>query len=254
MKAVILAAGYATRLYPLTKNRPKALLPVGGRPLLDYTLDNLATCPEIGEVLLVTNARFYGLFEAWKEGRLRSGAGGPPLSVLNDGTGSNEDRLGASGDLRFAIQERALADDLLVLPSDRLFDFPLTDLVSFFRLRKAAVNVCYDTGDPDFLRGRYGCALLDAAGRIVEIQEKPERPGSSIQSLSLYAYPAAVLPLVGRYLQEGGNPDAPGYLAAWLCRRLEMYAYMLSSPCRDIGTPEAYREANDFYGKKKPRR
>jgi glucose-1-phosphate thymidylyltransferase len=240
MKAVILAAGYATRLYPLTKNRPKALLPVGGRPLLDYTLDKITACPEIDEVLLVSNARFYGLFEAWKDGRLRSGAGGPPLTVLNDGTFSNDDRLGANGDLRLAIRERNLVDDLLVLPSDRLFDFPLADLVSFFRLRKAAVNVCYDTGDPDFLRGRYGCALLDAAGRIVEIQEKPERPGSSIQSLSLYAYPAAVLPLVGRYLEEGGNPDAPGY--------------MLSSPCRDIGTPEAYREANDFYGKKKPRR
>jgi glucose-1-phosphate thymidylyltransferase len=246
MKAVILAAGYATRLYPLTKDRPKALLPVAGRPLIDYTLDKLAACEEIDEILLVSNARFAGQFEIWKEGRRNQES--PPLTILNDGTTSNADRLGASGDLRLAISEHKLADDLLVLPSDRLFEFSLADLVAFFR--QAAVNVCYETGDPDFLRGRYGCALLDEAGRILEIQEKPERPGSSVQSLSLYAYPAAVLPLVSRYLEEGGNPDAPGFLAAWLCRRVPMHAFMLSSPCLDVGTVQAYREADALYSKK----
>lgn len=251
MKAVILAAGYATRLYPLTKDRPKALLPVGGRPLLDYTLDKIAVCPEIDEVLLVTNDRFCGLFETWAAGRVLSG--GPPLTVLNDGTSSNDGRLGAGGDLQFAIHRRALADDLLVLPSDRLFEFSLTDLVAFFKHRKAAVNLCQDTGDPEVIRGRYGCARLNEAGRILEIEEKPQRPRSTIHSLSVYVYPAAVLPLVDRYLEEGGNPDAPGYLAAWLCRRVEMFAYMLDAPCLDVGTPEAYREADAFYSRRPPR-
>ena len=252
MKAIILAAGYATRLYPLTKNRPKALLPVGGRPLLDYTLKKISACPEIDEILLVSNARFYSQFVDLMAARTMTI--GPPLTVLNDGTFSNDDRLGANGDLRLAIRERNLADDLLVLPSDRIFEFPFSDLVAFFRSKNAMVNVCYDTGDPEVIRGRHGCALLNAEGRILEIHEKPEQPLSTVQSLALYAYPAAVLPLVNRYLDEGGNPDAPGYLAAWLCRRTAMYAYLLSSPCRDIGTVEAYREANAFYGKKKPRR
>jgi glucose-1-phosphate thymidylyltransferase len=252
MKAVVLAAGYATRLYPLTKDRPKGLLPVAGRPLLDYTLDKIAACPEIDETILVSNARFAGQFKAWHEGRRKQK--GPAPVVLNDGTVSNEDRLGAGGDLWLAIRERRLDADLLVLPSDRLFDFALQDFVDFFRKKAAAVNACFDNRDAAVIPNRYGWAVLDETGRILEIEEKPDRPTSTIQSLSFYIYPAPALPLIGRYLREGGNPDAPGYLAAWLCRRVPMYAYLLPSPCLDVGTPAAYREADALYSKKKPRR
>ena len=245
MKAVILAAGYATRLYPMTKDRPKALLPVAGRPLIDYTLDNLSACPEIDEILLVSNARFAGQFESWHEGRGKQKS--PPLTILNDGTTSNAGRLGGNGDLWLAIRQRELADDLLVLPSDRIFEFALQDLVDFFREKAAAVNACFDTGDTAVIRGRYGCASLDKTSRILEIEEKPDRPKSTVQSLSLYIYPASALPLVGRYLEEGGNRDAPGFLASWLCSQAPMYAFMLSSPCLDVGTVKAYREADALY-------
>jgi glucose-1-phosphate thymidylyltransferase len=251
MKAVILAAGYATRLYPLTKDRPKALLPVAGRPLLDYTLDKIAACPAIDEILLVSNARFAGLFRAWSSGRSR--AVGPPVTVLDDGTTGNAERLGASGDLWLAVRERELAVDLLVLPSDKLFEFSLAELVAFFTKKKQAVNACYDTGDPEIIRGRHGCALVDGTGRILEIEEKPQHPRSTIQSLAFYAYPASVLPLIGRYLEEGGDPDAPGHLAAWLCRRVEMVAYLLPAPCLDVGTLAAYREAAAEYRERRSR-
>lgn len=242
MRAVILAAGYATRLLPYTEAFPKTLLKLGGRPLLDYTLDNLAEA-DLSGITVVTNERFRRLFASWARSRVtRAGAkGGPPIRVLGDGTTTNEGRLGSIGDLAFVLEREGMQEDLLVLSSDKLVSFRFADLLGAFR--DHTLNTCYDTGDRELVRGRFGCARLDGQGRIVEFAEKPSAPPSSVKSIAFYVYPRAVLPLVARYLSSGGNPDAPGYFTEWLCRKVPVYAWLLREDCRDVGTPESYLEA-----------
>ncbi len=276
MRAVILAAGYATRLRPYTDSFPKALLRIAGKPLLDDTVDNLLDNPPderdrgvsagsdsvdritvdrimVDRITIVTNERFRHLFEGWARGRLAAArapaqAGAVPIRsfpirVISDGTSSNADRLGSIGDLRLAIETEGAEDDLLVLSSDKLVSFRFSDLLRSFRQTGHTVNTCFDTADAESVKGRYGCAVVESDGRISDFQEKPEHPRSSVKSIAFYVYPREVLPLVGRYLDGGGNPDAPGHLSEWLCRRVPMYAWLLERDCRDVGTPESYLEA-----------
>jgi len=253
MKALILAAGYATRLYPLTLERPKALLPVAGKPILEYTLDKIAECPGIEAIYLVTNRKFYGLFQDWLTGYLASPSAkaSAPIEILDDGTGSNEDRLGSIGDLRFAIRARGLRDDLLVICSDKIFEFSLKSLVDFFAERREAVNTCFEAGEVERIRDRHGCAVADPRGRIVEFQEKPAQPRSTLESVAFYIFPEAAIPLFDLYLQEGNNPDAPGYFAQWYVQRRPMYAYLFKEACYDVGTQEAYAEVDRLYAQKR---
>jgi glucose-1-phosphate thymidylyltransferase len=244
VKAIILAAGYATRLYPLTKNTPKALLPVAGKPILEYTVEQIAACRDIDRIYLVTNSRFRGNFEKW----LRSyRTPSPEIVLIDDGTRDNSERLGTIGDLRLAIETQNLDDDLLVICSDKMFEFKMSDFVDLFGARRAAVNACFDTGDREAIRGKHGCVLLNEGGRIVEFQEKPLEPKSTVQSIAFYIFPRDSLHLVGRYLEEDGNKDAPGYLLQWLCRRIPVYAWMFTEPCYDVGTPESYRRVDELF-------
>jgi glucose-1-phosphate thymidylyltransferase len=244
LKAVILAAGYATRLYPLTKNTPKTLLPIAGKPILQYTVEKIAACRDIDRIYLVTNSRFYGKFDNWL-GAYRSPA--PDIVLIDDGTRNNNERLGSIGDLQLAIKSQDLDDDLLVICSDKMFEFKLFDFVDFFRIRGAAVNACFDTGDPETVRGKHGCVLLDDEGRILEFQEKPHQPKSTIQSIAFYVYPKQSLPLIHKYLEEGGNKDAPGFLLQWICQRIPVYAWLFTETCFDVGTPESYKRISKLY-------
>ena len=246
MKAIILAAGYATRLYPLTKNTPKTLLPIAGKPILEYTIEQIAACQGIDRIYLVTNSRFYGNFSSWLE-TYRPGSSAPEIILVDDGTRENSERLGSIGDLQLTIQSQNLDDDLLVICSDKMFEFKMSDFVDFFRIRREAVNACFDTGDPDAVRGKHGCVLLDEEGRILEFQEKPAEPKSSVQSIAFYIYPRASLHLVGEYLEGGGTADAPGFLLQWLCRRIPVYGWFFSEPCYDVGTPESYKRVDELH-------
>src|SRR5256886_2896070 len=206
MKALILAAGYATRLRPLTDSIPKQLLPVGGRPMVDWILDGIAET-SADEVHLVTNARFADDFERWAHDK--------DVRIHNDGTTSNEDRLGAIGDIRFV----GLDDDLLVVAGDNLFDYSLTDYERFWRARDGSCIAVLDIGDRELAK-KYRIVEVDEDDRVVGFVEKPENPPTTLCATAMYLYERDHLRLIEQYLEDGNPPDQPGNYVAWLHRRL----------------------------------
>ncbi len=237
MKVVILAAGYATRLRPLTDTIPKPLLPVGGRPMVDWIVDNARTIPDVDGIHLITNSRFAGQFGDWAAGR--------DVVVHDDGTFTNEDRLGAVGDLQLAIERGRIDDDLLVVAGDNLFDYPLADFAADWRRRGAASAVAvYDCGDLE-LATHYGIVELGSDSRIEYFIEKPDDPPGTLAATATYIYARAQLPLVRRYLDEGHAPDQAGSFVAWLYRREPVYGYEFDGDWFDIGNHEQLLEADN---------
>ena len=239
MKAVILAGGYATRLYPLTRDRPKHLLEVDGRPLLELLLERLPL-GELDAVYVVTNAKFADRFREWAESYPAD------VIVLDDGTTSEEDRLGAIGDLQLVIESEDLDEDLIVAAGDSIFTERLDDFARFGRERDAAAIAVYDVGDLEAMK-QLSSIGVDADSRLVTFEEKPEQPESTLAGIALYFYPRAILPLVGQYLAEGNNPDQPGRLVGWLYRRTTVYAWRVPGRWFDIGTPETLAEAERLF-------
>jgi len=235
--ALILAAGYATRLRPLTDEVPKQLLPVGGRPMVDWILDKIRDAG-IDDVHLVTNARFASDFHRW--------AAGKHVVVHDDGTMENEDRLGAIGDIRFVQQRAELDDELLVIAGDNLFDYALADLLDFWRAKggQSAVAV-HDVGDLELVR-RYSVVELDADDRIVGFVEKPRRPQTTLAATATYLYSREHAKLIATYLDEGNPPDQPGHYVAWLHTRAPVYAYRFAGGWYDIGDAAQLLEADNM--------
>ncbi|MDE3256557.1 MAG: sugar phosphate nucleotidyltransferase [Gemmatimonadota bacterium] len=245
MKAIVIAAGYATRLYPLTLNFPKGLLEVGGRAIVDYLMDQIESVPDVDEVYLVTNSRFAGHFECWAAGW----NGRLDIDVIDDGTTTNDNRLGAVGDIRYTIGARAITDDILVCGSDNLLGFRLKDLVADFRANPVAhICVCY-VDDPDDRRRR-GIAVLNAESRVVKFEEKPDQPESYWGSAAIYVYPAATLKRFDEYVESGRTPDAPGHFVEWLCQVEPVYAHRIQGSAIDIGNPETLEQARREFRKK----
>jgi glucose-1-phosphate thymidylyltransferase len=245
MKALVLAAGYATRLYPLTIDTPKALLEVGGRPLLDWICDKIDEVPGIDAIHVVTNRRFAGTFEAWAAGRTG-------VSVHDDGTLTNDDRLGAIGDIAFVVERAPVDDDLLVLAGDNLFASGIEGFVAEGQRHGAPMLAVHDVGDPE-LMSQYNTVEADADGRITYFEEKPERASSTLAGIALYWYPRDALPLVRRYLEEGNKPDQPGRLIEWLYPRTPVYVWELRGEWYDIGTPEQLEQARAEFDTKTAR-
>jgi glucose-1-phosphate thymidylyltransferase len=239
LKAVILAAGYATRLRPLTDDIPKHLLPVGGRPMLDWVLDRVREIEDVDAVHLVTNSRFAPQFAGW--------AGQNGVTVHDDGTTSNEDRLGAVGDLRLVIEEAGLEEDeLVVLAGDNLFDFSLPHFVEWWRAKPqpASAVPLHDVGDLELARS-YGIAETDADDRIVSFVEKPSDPPSTLASTLIYLLAPAHVRLVARYLDGGQSPDNAGSFLAWLAGRDPVYGYLFEGSWYDIGNHDQLLEADN---------
>ncbi|MFZ0343020.1 MAG: nucleotidyltransferase family protein [Gaiellaceae bacterium] len=238
MKAVILAAGYATRLRPLTDDVPKHLLPVGGQPMLDWVLDRVREVKAVDELHLVTNSRFAPAFRRWAEAH--------SVTVHDDGTISNEDRLGAVGDLWLAIEEARLDDELLVLAGDNLFEFSLPLFADWWRAKpqpSSAVPL-HDVGDLE-LATHYGIAATDAEDRIVRFVEKPSDPPSTLASTLVYLLPPEHVRLVRTYLDEGHSPDNAGSFLGWLVQREPVYGYPFDGAWYDIGNREQLLEADN---------
>jgi glucose-1-phosphate thymidylyltransferase len=236
LKALILAAGYATRLSPLTDSFPKMLLPLAERPMLDYLLDRIREVGEIDEIHLVTNSRFSPIFGAWAETLQQSVAkSGKGVVVHDDGTTSNEDRLGAIGDLAFAIERGGLSgDDLFVVAGDNLIGYSLPGFVEFWREKGGSALALHHVADRDLL-SNYGVVELDEADRVIGFEEKPAEPRSNLAATASYLYRDEDLELLPRYLAEGNPPDAPGNFAAWLHTRAPVYGYRVSGEWYDIG-------------------
>jgi glucose-1-phosphate thymidylyltransferase len=238
MKSLVLAAGYATRLRPLTENRAKPLLHVGGRPIADWILDKIAEVEAVDEVHLVTNARFAPDFEQWSGGRVH---------VHDDGTTSNENRLGAIGDIAFVVDRAGWdGEDLLVIAGDNLFDFSLAAYVDFWRGKEGSAIAVYEHPVRDLVR-EYSVVQLDPDDRVVGFEEKPETPESNLISVATYIYHRAHIALLHAYLAEGNPPDQPGYFIGWLYSRAPVYGYRFSGEWLDIGDRSQLLEADNRY-------
>lgn len=242
MKCLLLVAGYATRLYPLTKDLPKSLLPVGGKTILEHLFEKIAQVPAIDEVILVSNARFAPHFRSF----LVSRSDPFRIRVVDDGTHDNESRLGAIGDMELAIRECGIDDDLLVLAGDNLFDFSLADFAAFFGEVGTDCITAHEESSLEALR-RTGVAVLDGSGRVLSFAEKPRDPQSSWAVPPFYIYGRKTLPLVTRYLEEGENPDAPGQFVRWLVGRAAVHAFRFAGQRHDIGSLESYRAAQALF-------
>jgi glucose-1-phosphate thymidylyltransferase len=237
MKAIVLAAGYATRLRPLTDTWAKELLPVGGRPIIDSIVDGIAEVPEVDAVHVVTNARKAPAFRDWAKGR--------DVHVHDDGTSTNDDRLGAIGDMRFVIDRAGLDDDLLVIAGDNLFEFSLSEYVAFWRSKgKASAIAVRDVGSVELAR-QYGIVELAADDRVLDFVEKPADPPTTLCATATYVFHREHAPLVQAYLDEGNAPDQPGRFVAWLRSREPVYGWTFDEAWFDIGNYEQLLEADN---------
>jgi len=241
VKALILAAGYATRLRPLTLNRPKSLLPISGQPMIDYVIRKIDEVDKVDHIFVVVNRRFLNNFQAW----VGSTPTSKPAELINNETTCNEDRLGAVADMNFAVEKRGIQDDLLVVGGDNLFDFGLEEFVSFFEQKGTSVAL-HDCGDLLSAR-RFSNVELDEEGRIVFFEEKPEKPRSSVVAICLYLFEASSLGLLTSYLEDGGNRDAPGHFIEWLHKKIPVYGKVMGGIWFDIGNKESYREADRMF-------
>jgi len=243
VKALVLAAGYATRLYPLTETVAKPLLPVGGRPMIDHLLDRIDEVDDVDGVHVVTNHKFADSFLRWADAHE---AAGVQIDVHDDGTTSEDDRLGAIGDIRFVVEQAGLDDDdLLVVAGDNLFDHSLADYALWWRGKgEASAVALYDVGDLELVT-KYSTVELDEDDRLVGFVEKPEHPESTLVATATYIFHRSHVPLVERYLEEGNSADQPGRFVAWLVPRVPVYGYRFEGEWRDIGDAEQLLEADN---------
>jgi glucose-1-phosphate thymidylyltransferase len=247
MKVIILAAGYATRLYPLTRTRPKPLLPVAGKPMVEYVLDNLAPIGGIDRIYVVTNARFAGQFQQWSE-HYRATRAQLNFTVVNDGSTDDSNKLGAIGDVHFVLQTQGVDDDVIVVAGDNLFSEKLGAFGEFCRRRQAPVLALYDVGNLEEIR-KYNSITVDGDGRITFFEEKPEHPTSTLTGIALYYYPRSSLALIRQYVAEKNNPDQPGRLVQWMYSRIPFYTWTVPGLWYDIGSRETLEEANRIFAR-----
>ena len=247
MKVLILAAGYATRLYPLTLNQPKPLLEVAGQPMIDYVLDNLAPIGGIDRVYVVTNAKFADHFQKWAD-NYRATKSKLDFTIINDQSTDDSNKLGAIGDLHLVVTRENVDDDLIVVAGDNLFSEKLAGFGQFCREKNAPVLGVYDVKDLEQVK-KYSEISLGPDGRITAFQEKPQDPKSSLIGIALYYYPKHVLPMIRQYIAEGNNPDQPGRLVQWLYPRTPVYTWTVPGLWFDIGAKETLDEANRIFAR-----
>jgi glucose-1-phosphate thymidylyltransferase len=244
MNVLILAAGYATRLYPLTLNKAKPLLDVAGKPMIAWVVDNLRGIEGIDTIYIVTNAKFFADFEAWTKSY---GERRPEFrfKVINDGSTSDNDKLGAIGDINLVLTREQITSDLLIVGGDNLFSESLADFVKEARGTEVAVAV-YDVGNLEEIR-KYNNLQTSADGVITHFEEKPQQPLNTLTAIALYYYSPTVLPLFTTYIAAGNNPDQPGRFIQWLYKRTPVKAIRLSGKWFDVGSKETLEEANRIF-------
>jgi len=247
MKIIILAAGYATRLYPLTLTQPKPLLPVAGKPMIDHVLDNLTPIPGIERVYIVTNAKFADHFQKWADD-YRARKARVDFTIVNDGSTDDSNKLGAIGDLHLVLTREKVDDDIIVVAGDNLFSQSLEDFGKFARKRNAPILAVYDVGNLEEIK-KYNAITMDQDGRITFFEEKPKQPASTVTGIALYYYPRATLSQIKQYLADGNNPDQPGRLVQWMYPRAPFYTWRVPGIWYDIGSKEALDEANRVFAK-----
>jgi glucose-1-phosphate thymidylyltransferase len=245
MNILILAAGYATRLYPLTENKAKPLLEVAGKPMIEWVLDNLAPIPDIDRVYVVTNNKFAEAFEEWAAGYKSRGAR-MEFTIVNDGSTSDADKLGAVGDIHHVLKTQYIRhQDLLVVAGDNLFSQPVPGFAEAAKNNPVTLAL-YDVGNLEEIR-KYNNVSLNAEGVITHFEEKPANPTTTKTGIALYYYRKDVLPLIDTYIAEGNNPDQPGRLIQWLYSRVNVGTWEVPGTWFDIGSKETLVEANEVF-------
>ena len=243
IKVLVLAAGYATRLYPLTENTPKPLLKVGSKSIIEHILSKLETVKGADQVYVVTNDKFYPVFVDWSK-RVKSPF---KLKILNDGTKNNEDRLGAVGDIHFVVKQEKIKDDLLVIAGDNLFGFSLFDFIGFFKSKNSSVVAFHDLKDKDKVKGKYGVGILEGS-KVVDFEEKPLMPKSGLASTACYFFKKSDLSHIHNLL-KAGKADAPGNLIKYLAENSKVHAFVFDEHWFDVGTFESLEEAKKVYAR-----
>ena len=243
MKCLILAAGYATRLYPLTENFPKPLLKVGEKAILDWLIDDIETAGRLDEYVVISNHKFVSHFEEWAAGR------GEKITVVDDGTSTNETRLGAVKDIQFAIEALEIDDDLLVIAGDNVLDFSLGGFLDYAAAKQASCLLRYYEADEAKLL-KCGVVTVDEDDRVVQMTEKSPEPATHWCCPPFYYYTREDAGLVGAGIEAGCGTDAPGSYMAWLCKQTEVYAMEMPGKRYDIGNLESYNNVQaEFAGK-----
>ena len=245
MKNIVIAAGYATRLYPLTENFPKPLLKIGERSILDRILDDVDGIEDIDEHIIVTNHKFAEIFNNWVSERKQK-PGTKPIRIIDDGTTDNENRLGAVKDLLLAIDEFDINDDIMVLAADNILNFSFQGFVNFFKQKNTSVIMCHH--EPELYKlQRTGVIAVDDDMKVLEMQEKPEHPVSNWAVPPFYIYKKNDLPLIRDCLNHGCGFDAPGNLAHYLVNATTIHAWIMPGSRYDIGSLDSYKEAQILF-------
>lgn len=244
MKNIVIAAGYATRLGELTKNFPKPLLKIGKSTILGRMLDDIDTINDITEHIIVTNHRFAPIFEEWaaQQHYLK------PITIIDDGTETNETRLGAVCDLLFAMEQLSIDDDLLVVAADNLLFFPFQEFVDFAKQKQTSCIMCHEQPSIEKLQ-RTGVIVVDEQMRVLNMEEKPQEPKSHWAVPPFYIYLEKDLDLVRHSVENGCGKDAPGNLAHYMVEHTVMHAWPMSAGRFDIGSLDTYYKAIEIYGK-----
>ena len=246
MKAVVLAAGYATRLGAIAEGKPKPLLSVGGKPIISHIVVKLALLDAVDEIVVVSNALFYEHFISWKESLVSSHSFSQRITIISDGTTCKEERLGAVGDICFAISSLNLNDDLLIIGGDNLFEDDLVSLMNSFTSRGSSI-LLNDVKDLEKAK-LYGIVSLGENGKITSFEEKPEKPTSTLASTLIYALKKKDLPLL-REVVRLGIADRTGDFIRYLAKQRDIYGLPIKGRWFDIGSPEQLNEAHDAYDK-----
>lgn len=243
MKALILAAGYATRLYPLTINRPKPLLPISGKPLIDYIMDKLEELALLDEIYVVTNSRFFKSFKTWASKCSSS----KKITIIDDRTLTNEERLGAIGDMQLVIEQAKINDDLIVIAGDNLFSFKMGNFIEFAKKHSPNCSiVLHNIGLLEEAR-KYGVVTIDENNKLLSFAEKPAKPESTLVAICLYYFPKEKLSKVVEYLRQSKHRDAPGNYISWLVQNDCVYGFIFDNEWYDIGDKTIYERIKDKY-------
>ena len=244
MKNIVIAAGYATRLGELTKNFPKPLLKIGDNTILGRMLDDIDRIPEIDEHIIITNHKFAHIFEQWKLGTAYQ----KPITIIDDGTETNDTRLGAVCDLLFAMEKLGIDDDMLVVAADNLLFFSFKEFVDFANEKGTSCIMCHEQPSIEKLQ-RTGVVVLDNNNKVLNMEEKPEHPKSHWAVPPFYIYKKHDLDLIRHSVENGCGKDAPGNLAHYMVDRTTIHAWPMSAGRFDIGSLDTYYEACEKSGK-----
>jgi glucose-1-phosphate thymidylyltransferase len=247
MKVLILAAGYGTRLYPLVKDTPKPLLKIGEKPLINFLLEKIAGLKGLSEVLVVTNNKFANVFRDWAKDHKRFKV---PVTIINDGTETPDDRLGSVGDINFVLENEPIKEDLLVIGGDNLFDYDLSHYLAFAQKKDPHITIgVYDINDLNKAQ-QFGVVVMDKEGQVISFEEKPQSPSSSVIAMCFYYFPQASLKLVREYLKQSKKTDNAGNYIQWLSEKSKVYGYKFEGKWYDIGSIESYFEAQERFKEK----